>query len=348
MKHLLMKRLLPAAALVLALTATASAAPAPERIAGYDRLTVKAAHRPEPLAASIWYPLGTRTYRGLIRDNAVFKGTFAYVGAAIRDGKYPLLLLSHGSGGNMDSLAWLSSALALRGALVLAVNHPGSTSGDSSPRRSVQLKDRAADLSAALDTILQDPAFAKHIDTSRITSIGFSLGGATALNLAGLRFDGTAYRRYCDAFGKQAEDCLFLAKGGVDLANLPASFAADMRDPRISAAIAIDPGFSYAATDNSIAAMDLPVLLVSLGRKNLFKAADVGPKGSNLAGRLPNVTRAVIAPAHHYTFLAECKPEGAAILKAERDDPVCDDPEGTDRAKAHRNIVKAIAAFLQL
>ena len=190
MKHLLAgKRLIPGLALGLGLATPAVADP----LAGYDRLTVAAAHRTAPVAASLWYPAGTPTYRGLVGDNPVFKGTYALVGATIAEGRHPLIVLSHGSGGNMDGLGWLSSGLAQRGAMVLAVNHPGSTSGDSSPRRSIRLDERAADLRAALDTLLSDQAFAPFIDPTRITSFGFSLGGATALNLAGIRMDRGLY-----------------------------------------------------------------------------------------------------------------------------------------------------------
>jgi predicted dienelactone hydrolase len=325
----------------------ASAAVA-DPIAGYDRFEVIAAHRAAPVAASVWYPVGTPTYLGLIGDNAVFEGTSAYVGAAVAEGRFPLLLLSHGSGGNMDNLSWLSSSLAVRGAMVLAVNHPGSTSGDSSPRRSVRLAERAADLRSAFDHLLADPAFASHIDASRIVSLGFSLGGATALNLVGARTDRSLYRDYCAKFGEEPADCTFLAKGGVELANLPDAFEGDMRDPRIGAAIGIDPAMTYAFTEASVAAMDIPVLLINLGGEERFKAADVSAAGSDLVGRLPHVEYVTAAPANHFTFLALCKPAGKEILAEERDDPICDDPAGTDRAGIHEEIVEHIAKFLRL
>lgn len=330
------------AALCLATAATA------EPIAGHDRFEVAAAHRATPLAASVWYPLGTPTYQGLIGDNAVFHGTPAYVGAAIAPGAFPLVLLSHGSGGNMDNLAWLSSALALKGAMVLAVNHPGSTSGDSSPRRSLRLADRAADLEAALDHLLADPAFAAHVDPSRIASLGFSLGGATALNLAGARTDRGLYRDYCARLGEAAADCAFFAKGGVDFANLPEAFEGEMRDPRINAAIAIDPGMTYALDLASVAALELPVLLINLGGEERWLAVDVSARGSDLASLLSDAEYAVAAPANHFTFLGLCKPEGSAVLAQERDDPVCDDPAGADRAAIHAVIAEHIAAFLGL
>jgi predicted dienelactone hydrolase len=339
-----MKCTIALAAAVLGLASAAAADP----MAGYDRFELVAPHRAAPVAASVWYPVGTPTYGGLIGDNAVFVGTPAYVGAAIAEGRFPLLLLSHGSGGNMDNLSWLSSQLALRGAMVLAVNHPGSTSGDSSPRRSVRLAERARDLDAALDRILADPAFAPHIDQSRIAVLGFSLGGATALNLGGAQTDRGLYRDYCARFGDEAVDCTFLAKGGVDPDNLPAEFEGDMRDSRLASVIAIDPGLTYAFTDTSIAAMDLPVLLINLGGEERMKAGDVSVAGSNLAGRLPQAEYAAFAPANHFTFLGLCKPGGRELLIEERDDPICDDPAGTDRARIHRQIVERIAAFIRL
>lgn len=329
---------------VVSLASAASADP----IAGFDQFEVSAKHRAAPVAASLWYPVGTPTYRNLIGDNAVFVGSPAYVGAAIAKGQYPLVVLSHGSGGNMYNLSWLSSQLALRGTMVLAVNHPGSTTGDSSPRRSVRLGERAADLSAALDHVLADPAFAPHIDASRITALGFSLGGATALNLAGARMDGDAYHRYCERLGDDAADCVFFGKGGVDFANLPASFEADTRDARIGAAIAVDPGMTYSITEESVAAMTLPVLLINFGDAERWPAVDVGPEGSDLVGRLANAEHATFAPANHFAFLALCKPGGRDILAAEADDPVCDDPDGADRAAIHSAIIDRVTAFLQL
>jgi len=322
--------------------------------AGLDRMDMQLPHRATPVAAAIWYPAAGPTYRGMVGDNAVFRGTKVHIGAPIAEGRHPLILFSHGSGGNMDNAAWLFSALAERGAMVLAVNHPGSTSGDSSPRRSLRLDERARDLSAALDALLQEAPFAAHIDHSRIVSFGFSLGGATSLGLAGMRFDREAYRRFCDRMGDAAQDCLFFARGGVDLAKLPDGFAADMRDARVTAAMAVDPGFSYAAAPDSIVAITMPVLLINLGSdghgsgaRDRFLAADVGPKGSNLVARLSDVTYREIGPANHYTFLAECKPEGAALLAEEKDDPVCDDPAGTDRADIHQRIVETVVAFLK-
>lgn len=339
----LMKRLTLLACAAFSLTGAVRAEP----LAGYDRFDLASTHRSAPIAASLWYPVGTPTYRGLIGDNPVFQGTYAYVGAAMAPGRHPLVLLSHGSGGNMDGLGWLSSRLALKGAIVLAVNHQGSTSGDSSPRRSVRLSERADDLKEALDHVLADPQISARIYPDRIVTLGFSLGGATALDLAGARNDKALYKTYCERF-PDAADCAFFRKGGVDTANMPDAFVGDMRDRRVRAAIAIDPGMTWAMTPESVRAMDLPVLLINLGGESLWKAIDVSAGGSGLAENLPKAEYSRIGPASHFTFLGLCKPDGARLLAEEQDDPVCTDPEGADRTKVHEAVAERIVRFLGL
>ncbi len=339
MRNILITALLCTASIV----SSATAADFP----GYERLAINAPHREAPIAASVWYQAGKTTYKSVVGDNPVFKGTPAYVGPAIADGKYPLVVLSHGSGGNMDNMGWLSSALTGQGFMVLGLNHPGSTSGDSSPRRSIDFASRAADLRATLDSFLKDPVFGPHVDIDNISVLGFSLGGATALTIAGARMDRAAYRQYCAKPGGKATDCEFFAKGGVDLAALPESWESDMMDKRISAAIAIDPGMAYGMSGESLSAISKPVLLINLGNDERWKAIDVGPKGRNLSGIIPDSEYQVLAPAGHFTFLAECKPSAQQLLIDEGEDPICDDPEGTDRARIHRQIVERVVAFLK-
>jgi predicted dienelactone hydrolase len=330
-------------ALMLLLGAPAIA----DTLPGYDRFDIQSAHRARPIAGSILYPAAGPTYRTTLGDRPVFQPTFVFMGPAVAPGPHPLVLLSHGSGGNPDILGWLSAGLVAKGAIVVAVNHPGSTGGDSSPRRSVDLVSRAEDLSAALDTVLSDPAFAPFVDQDRISVVGFSLGGSTALGLAGLRFDGAAQARGCAAH-PDAADCGFFLRGGVDFAAAP-GFSGDGRDARVTQAIAIDPGFGGAVAVDSIAAVSARIHLINLGEgADRLGAVDVGPTGNNLAAALPDATYTVIAPASHFSFLGLCKDTGKAYLAAQDDDPVCTDPEGVVRAEVHDRLIADIAGDLGL
>lgn len=339
-----MKSLLSTAALALTLAGPAFAEPE----VGFDRFDIRADHRSGLIAAGIWYPAGRVTYAAPVGDSLVFEPVEAHIGAGFPEGDLPLILVSHGSGSSIDGTAWLAAGLAARGAMVVVLNHPGTTTGDSSPRRTVRLSERAADLSAALDHVLTDPQIASHIDEDRIAALGFSLGGSTVLGIAGLRLDPEAYRAYCETHGEAAQDCLFLMRGGVDFATLPPEFSAEMSDPRFTSVVAVDPGFTYAATPESAAEIETPVQLLSLGDSFPWFATDVRSQGSGLVELLPNVEHDVVPNAHHYSFLPICKENAAQLLIEEGEDPICDDPEGWDRAAAHAASVAAIARFLKL
>lgn len=327
-------------------TANPAAPIAGQPIPGHERLDIPAPLRGAPLKASVWYPTQGRTYRAPVGDNAVFIGAPAYMGAPYPAGKLPLVLISHGSGGTIDSLSWLANGLTAQGFVVAGVNHPGSTSGDSSPRRSVRHWERAQDVRALLDGLLAEPDLGPHIDTSRIAVLGFSLGGVTAMTLAGARPDRDAFARYCGVPAEGKKDCLFFSKGGVRFEDLPKEpFEQDLRDPRISRVVAVDPALAKVYTAGSLKGISVPVEVISLGDP-VWEAVDVGPTGGNFAALIPHFVHETIVPADHYSFLALCKAGAPELLKAEGDDPICADPVGADRAEVHRQVIERVGRFL--
>ena len=341
-----MFKLLALACLIALPTATLAQTDA---LPGFDHVMVDAPHRARPLEAAVWYPAGGESYMIPLGANPVFTGTRVSFAPKLAPGKYPLIVISHGSGGNINGLGWLAGPLAARGAIVVGVNHPGTTSGDSSPRRTVQVTERTRDIPALLDSMLAHPDFGPAIAPSRISALGFSLGGATVLHLAGAQMERPAYGTYCDRF-PDASDCQFLQRGGVDPHTLPAEWeASDMAEPRISAIVSVDPGFGYAMTDTSLSAVTARTLLVNLGdAETQWAATDAGEAGADLEGRIPGAKLVRLAPAWHFSFLGECTPAGAEILIEEKDDPVCDEPKGGDRAALHRKAIAEIAGFLGL
>jgi predicted dienelactone hydrolase len=329
---------------LLFLSSAAFADPLP----GFDRLRVDAPHRARPLEAAVWYPAATDTYTASIGADAVFAGTSVQMGPAVAGGAHPLVIISHGSGGNIENLGWLAEGLVAHGAIVAGVNHPGATSGDSSPRQITRVIDRTQDMAALMATLAADPAFATAFDPAKITALGFSLGGATALAAGGVRFDPVAIGNYCDAYGNDASECLFMARGGVDPHALPAEIAADMTVPGLTRIIAVDPSFAHTFVPASLQGLP-PVHLIRMGTEDVIPPArDIGPNGSNLAKRIAGATFTTIAPAWHFSFLGLCTPEGPAILAQVGEDPICDDPEGAVRAQVHAHVIADVAAALGL
>jgi predicted dienelactone hydrolase len=331
--------------LALILLSTAAAA---DPLPGFDRLPVDAPHRARLMEAAVWYPAGTTTYTVPIGANPAFLGTMVQVGPAIAEGQHPLVILSHGSGGNIENLGWLAEGLVAKGAIVAGLNHPGATSGDSSPRALPLVIDRTQDLAALLAMLTDDPTFGPAIDPSQVTVLGFSLGGATALAAGGARFDPPAFATYCDRYGPDASECMFMARGGGDPRDLPESFGADMTVPGITRIVAVDPALGHVLRDDSLATLP-PVHLIKLGSGDLVPPArDIGPDGSNLPGRIAGATYTNVTPGWHFSFLGLCTPDAPAMLMAEGEDPICDDPEGADRKAIHDRIIADLASELGL
>ncbi len=193
---------------------------------------------------------------------------------------------------------------------------------------------------------MADPAFAPFIDADHIGAVGFSLGGATALGLAGVRFDGAAQDVNC-ATSPEAADCVFFRLGGVRFADHP-GFDGDARDTRVTQAVIIDPGFGGAVDADTLSDALPGITLINLGDADRLGAADVSPEGNDLARRLPGTSYIEITPANHFTFLGTCKSGAVEMLEEYEDDPICTDPEGTDRAATHMRLIDAIASGLGL
>ncbi|MEJ8474040.1 alpha/beta hydrolase family protein [Roseibium algae] len=337
-----------ALAIALAMTAQAEQANS-EPLAGFIQTKIKVAYRAWSIPTSIWYPAEGQAAEHIVGQNFVFEGTPVLDQTQIKQGKFPLFVFSHGSGSNMESMGWLASELVKSGAMVVAVNHPGSTSNDSSPRRSARFWERPQDLSAALDHVLADPVYGPHVDQSRIYTLGFSLGGMAVLQTIGARMDRDVYADYC-AGAPDAPDCLFFGKGNVDFRLLDqGKFNASYEDPRLAGTIAIDPGMVAGMTPASISSIEKPVLLINLGTDDtLWPTINIGQSGLDLETRMVNATYVQIAPADHYSFLPECTENAPAMLMEEGEDPICDDPEGSDRADVHRQVIDAVRNFMDL
>ncbi len=77
-------------------------------------------------------------------------------------------------------------------------------------------------------------------------------------------------------------------------------------------------------------------------------STDISARGSGFAALLPQAKTLEIAPAYHFSVLPLCTDKGAQILLDEKDDPVCTDPVGADRADIHARVIATPKAHLGL
>lgn len=313
--------------------------------AGFTHGSAAAPIRGTDVDFHIWYPALPGGKSVTIGGNGVFHGTSAGRGAAHQEGRFPMVVISHGAGGNAGQFGWIASELAQAGFVVVLPNHPGTTTGNASAEAAVRVWERPADVSAVLDEITANQGDYPYIDTDRISILGFSAGGYTAMATSGARVDPDLLQGFCDDTDHGMSDCAFLAHFGVDLHALDLSPAAqDLRDPRIRTAVIIDPGIVETLTEESLAEIDIPMLIVNLGDEETIPA---GVYARGAADLIPNATYAIVGDAIHFSFLAQCKPKGAQILIDEDElDPLCDDAGGRARADIHQELSTMIVAYL--
>lgn len=308
------------------------------------------------LLTTIWYPTATGGETQQWVGDA--DHPFAKAGRAVRDappsqGKFPLILLSHGTGGSALMMAWLGTTLAENGFIVAAVNHPGNNALEPyTVQGFTQGWERAEDLTRILDGMLADEEFAPRIDPRRVGAAGFSFGGYTMMELAGGIGDLSTALTLCDTHHPTNPVCSSppefpnLIGKAVRLARAdPAyrrSFGASRlshRDPRIRAVFAIAPGAGQTFTPQSLASITIPVEIVA-GAGDPIVPPDANAR--YLAAHTPHA-RLVIYPGAvgHYTFLDTCTDFGKKHTPG-----LCVDRPGVDRDGIHAEAaIEAVRFF---
>ncbi len=339
-----MKYVLASLSFILSAQAMAENAP------GLVERSIEAPHHGRQMTMAIWYPAEKGSVERFA-ENAVFQGGDVQRDARPRKGKYPVILMSHGMGGSYLSLNWLASGLTEKGAIVVSVNHPNGWFKDRQVDKMFNHWTRAQDLRVALDAVLLDGALAPTIDSQRVYATGFSFGGWTALSLGGATASPTGSLAYCKAAGERSHNCTDLQHFGLSTANTSnQEWTASYKDSRVKSVVAIDPGLTWEMNPENVGNLDQKSLLViGLGTgQDQHYATDTSARGSNFDALVPLSKKLVLAPATHFTAMPLCTEQGAELLAAEKDDPVCTDPAGTDREAAHQKIIDSVAAHFKL
>ena len=319
--------------------------PVPPVTPGFHATTFDVPHRDVPVPVSIWYPTKAQGEAELIGQNLLFYGFHAQRDAAPATGALPLVVLVHGSGGNGPRLGWLATALADAGYMVVAANHPGVTSQDSWPEDTVKVWERPQDVSVMLNWLDDARPMGLTPDMDRVGVLGFSIGGHTALALAGIEVSKDAFMSYCASYD-DAVDCQWMLRNGLDLTTIDASrYEASHLDPRPKAFIAVDPALPRAVKDESFEKITRPVQLINLGEvEELSSAVRVDDWPDRIAGARYHA----VPQSWHFSFLAECSTTGRWVigLAARKTEEICTDPKGRSRADVHDELRRVILGFL--
>lgn len=155
-----------------------------------------------PLKVEVWYPAELKANEIELVAYSDFLGTlsdskrplipFTFKGRAAQnanpnssEGKFPLIIVSHGYTGSRVLMTYLTENLASKGYVVVAIDHFESTHADAKGFPSTLLN-RAKDILFTLNEFSKPNSILSNITNADNTAIiGYSMGGFGVLNAAG-------------------------------------------------------------------------------------------------------------------------------------------------------------------
>ncbi|MGH7028015.1 alpha/beta hydrolase family protein [Brevundimonas sp.] len=309
-----------AAASVLLGACAATAAPAPAA---------------QPQTAAPMIRDGVAVSRLTIPDGdqpAIEAGVWAPAEAATRP--RPLIVISHGNGGDYRSHHDTAAALAKAGFVVAALTHTGDNWRDQS--RATDLAGRTRQLSVLIDYMTQDWDGHAGVDADRIGAFGFSAGGFTVLAAAGGVPDLGRLADHCRA-NPGFYDCRLIGqhvgtmKDGAAAPRLP-------HDTRIKALAVAAPALGFTFTKDGLSKVAQPVQLWQAGADQILPAPFYVEPVRDALPVAPEYRR--VEGAAHFDFLPPCSPQLAAAAPM-----ICTPTPGFDRAAFHETLNREVVRF---
>ncbi len=308
----------------VAMTAVATVAIAADTFAGLRLQTLQTSPS-EKIDVALWYPTSTPSQATTIGPHV----QDVAMGAPASTGPFPLIVISHGTGGMNMNHHELAAALARGGFVVAALTHPGDNYKDRSlVGKPGYFTERPRQVSRMLDALLADPTWKPLIDPERIGFLGHSAGGFTGEALIGatpsiantLRHCAANYDEdlwFCKVSGSK-EKAIENARNAEYVPAVPSS-----TDPRIKAAVLTAPLGQF-FPEASLKAVKVPVRVYVAGRDDVlipkFHAAYV-------ARTIPGAETIMIQNGGHFMMVSKMN-----IPASVNGSEVNGDPPGFDRA----------------
>jgi predicted dienelactone hydrolase len=292
--------------------------------------------RDRPIITEVWYPVDPESPAKSAPGFWLRCDEARDAALSGKQKKYPLIMMSHGSGGDRYNISWLAEILAANGYIVAAMDHFGNTWNNKIPEAYARPWERPLDVTYALDQLLNSEQFQERIDQKKIGFAGYSLGGATGMWIAG---------------GEAAplDNALVKANAGKDVADVASLEILDKidftqacgsyRDPRISAVLVMAPALGWMFAENSLKQITIPVFIIAPEKDQVV------PTEKNAKVFASKITTATLKILHgeatHYVFLNRANAVGKRFLEAR----YCEDPASIDRKKLHEEVAKNSVDF---
>ncbi|MBE9160718.1 alpha/beta hydrolase [Nodosilinea sp. LEGE 06152] len=261
-------------------------------------------------------------------------------------GSLPVVVISHGAASTRQTLAYLARHLASHGYAAVVLEHEDNgaqfeqfLNGLAQPPDPMTLISRPRDVTAVLDALEaiapSDPSLAR-LDLTNVGVMGQSLGGYTALAVAGATFNPEALGQVCPSPTQSRLSLNLSLLVQCELLDVAGPLPSSLRDRRVTSAIAISPLTSRIFGQAGLSQIEIPVMVIAGTDDYLTPAL---PEQIQPFGWLTNLEKylVVVSAGTHFSFLAGNTSGGAL--------PVPEDFYGPDARAAYPLIQGLSLAF---
>lgn len=246
----------------------------------------------------LWYPASKKGGKSNIGEWKLN----ASRDAPEQEGIFPLLVISHDSGANKLSYNDTATELARAGFAVATPTHrTDNTHNLSGLFTAEQIFNRPKEIEIIIKK-LQEPEYAKFVNTKEIALIGIGAGASTALILAGAMVDISSYAAYCNANTENDPYCSDWVKQRLTTLSFSLPQPGSNIAQNIKALALVVPGYSMLFTQKSLQDVRCPAIIFDGEKRE-------GSQGELLRHMLPNVTEFITLPDMNARSIAALCPE---------------------------------------
>ncbi|MED4208139.1 alpha/beta hydrolase family protein [Priestia megaterium] len=239
--------------------------------------------------------------------------------APLSNGSFPLVILSHGDGSTPLVYRTIAQFLARNGFIVGVPQHPFNNRENNTLSGTIDnLKNRPNHIRTIIDWFLKESSFSPSIKSNNISLIGHSMGGYTALAVAG-----GVPTSFPSESADQKPYCLSVNQ-----------------DNRVQSLILLAPATGWFREKGALEDVNIPILMIT-GEKDTITPSFHGGFVLNGVSDTEKVQHIVVENGGHFSFLSPFPDfmKSPTFLPSQ-------DLEGFNRKEFHEDLQNTILDFL--